>query len=180
MTSEITQQLISQLLERDARGLAKYGVTLDRKDLTTADWAQHMVEELLDAAGYALAVKREHDAIMVRFKDGALVVEPVAWLCVSPDGVQVDATARAMTMDDYARFGRTITPLYAFAEQKVIQSVGGTDRDEYLRGRRVGIELARNQVAEVIRHRGNQGDYTMLARELDSALNSELPGEREG
>lgn len=52
--SDVTRQLI----ERDQRGRAKYGTTLDRTDLTLADWLQHMAEELLDAAGYALAARR--------------------------------------------------------------------------------------------------------------------------
>ena len=53
--SDVTRQLI----ERDRAGLAKYGTTLDRTDLALTDWLQHLAEELLDAAGYALAAKRE-------------------------------------------------------------------------------------------------------------------------
>lgn len=57
--SDTTRELIRQLLARDAVGRAKYGTTLDRTDLTREQWLQHMVEELLDAAGYALAVARD-------------------------------------------------------------------------------------------------------------------------
>lgn len=53
--SEVTRQLI----ERDQRGRAKYGTSLDRTDMSLPDWLQHMAEELLDAAGYALAAKRD-------------------------------------------------------------------------------------------------------------------------
>lgn len=53
--SDVTRQLI----ERDRAGRAKYGTTLDRTDLAHTDWLQHLSEELLDAAGYALAAKRE-------------------------------------------------------------------------------------------------------------------------
>lgn len=53
--SDVTRQLI----ERDQRGLKKYGTNLDRTDLSLSDWLQHMAEELLDAAGYALAAKRK-------------------------------------------------------------------------------------------------------------------------
>lgn len=56
--SATTQALIDQLRQRDAAGRAKYGTTLDRTDLSHADWLQHMAEELLDAAGYAFAAKR--------------------------------------------------------------------------------------------------------------------------
>ena len=52
--SETTQRLIDMLRQRDAAGRAKYGTTLDRSDLTHAQWTQHLVEELLDGAGYAL------------------------------------------------------------------------------------------------------------------------------
>lgn len=64
MTSQITQQLIDQLVSRDAHGRSKYGVTLDRTDLTAPDWLQHMAEELMDGAGYALAAKREIERLM--------------------------------------------------------------------------------------------------------------------
>lgn len=48
-----------QLLARERVGLAKYGVTLDRRDLSAAEWLQHLAEELMDGAGYALCAKRE-------------------------------------------------------------------------------------------------------------------------
>ncbi len=57
--SKITQALITQIVERDLHGRKKYGVTLDRDDLTPNQWLQHMAEELMDGAGYALAAKRE-------------------------------------------------------------------------------------------------------------------------
>ena len=56
--SRTTQQLIDMLVSRDAVGRAKYGTSLDRTDLSADEWAQHMLEELLDAAGY-LARLRE-------------------------------------------------------------------------------------------------------------------------
>ena len=56
--SEVTRQLIA----RDQRGREKYGATLDRTDLPLSDWLQHMAEELMDAAGYALAAKRTAQA----------------------------------------------------------------------------------------------------------------------
>ena len=34
-------------------GKAKYGVGMDREDLTWSEWVQHLKEELLDAAIYA-------------------------------------------------------------------------------------------------------------------------------
>jgi hypothetical protein len=57
--SDVTDGLIEQLRSRDATGLAKYGTTLDRADLTAEQWLQHLTEELLDGAGYAQAATRE-------------------------------------------------------------------------------------------------------------------------
>lgn len=62
--SQTTQALIDMLVQRDQLGRAKYGVTLDREDLTHEQWLQHMAEEMLDGAGYALA------AIRAAAKDG--------------------------------------------------------------------------------------------------------------
>lgn len=49
--SQTTQSLICMLIDRDRLGRAKYGKTLDRTDLTHAEWLQHMAEEMLDGAG---------------------------------------------------------------------------------------------------------------------------------
>jgi hypothetical protein len=42
----------ADLLRRSEIGIAKYGVTLDRKDLSLRDWLQHAYEETLDQANY--------------------------------------------------------------------------------------------------------------------------------
>lgn len=52
-----TERLVRLLHDRHARGLAKYGTTLDRGDLTPEDWAQHAIEEALDLAGYLMRLK---------------------------------------------------------------------------------------------------------------------------
>jgi hypothetical protein len=42
-----------ELNERADEGFRKYGVTLERTDLTKEQWFQHLKEELLDACNYA-------------------------------------------------------------------------------------------------------------------------------
>ena len=59
--SNTTAALIALLQQRDALGRAKYGTTLDRTDLSLRDWLQHQLEELRDAAGYAMAAIRKLD-----------------------------------------------------------------------------------------------------------------------
>jgi hypothetical protein len=42
----------ADLLARSERGLAKYGTTLARTDLTRAEWLRHAYEEAMDLALY--------------------------------------------------------------------------------------------------------------------------------
>ena len=56
---QTTDQLVDIIRQRAVAGLKKYGVTLDRKDLTTAQWLRHLLEELCDGAGYILAAERK-------------------------------------------------------------------------------------------------------------------------
>lgn len=42
----------ADLLRRSELGIAKYGMTLDRTDLSLRDWLQHAYEETLDQANY--------------------------------------------------------------------------------------------------------------------------------
>lgn len=47
------------LISRANKGLIKYGVTTERRDLSTLEWLQHLQEELLDAAVYIERLKQE-------------------------------------------------------------------------------------------------------------------------
>ena len=51
--SHVTDSIINELRKRDATGVVKYGVTLDRTDLSLDQWMQHLIEELMDAVHYA-------------------------------------------------------------------------------------------------------------------------------
>ena len=54
----IASSIIKQIKERADVGLNKYGVTLDRDDLTQEEWIQHAIEEALDFAGYLTKLKQ--------------------------------------------------------------------------------------------------------------------------
>jgi hypothetical protein len=67
--------LIDRIEFRQQVGERKYGHSIDRDDLTRAEWLQHLQEELLDAIQYAiragekeLATKLAQDAIDVQRK----------------------------------------------------------------------------------------------------------------
>lgn len=53
------RSVIEKIKERVAKGLAKYGVTTDRKDLTHAQWLKHAQEEAMDLAVYLEKVMGE-------------------------------------------------------------------------------------------------------------------------
>lgn len=48
----VVEAVRTDLLQRSRLGIAKYGVTLDRTDLSLRDWLQHAYEETLDQANY--------------------------------------------------------------------------------------------------------------------------------
>jgi len=52
MTDPIVEAVRLKLLGRSQTGLHKYGVGLDRQDLSRRQWLIHLQEELLDAACY--------------------------------------------------------------------------------------------------------------------------------
>lgn len=60
---ETTNELCAIIKQRAEHGLKKYGVSLDRKDLTHEEWLQHLLEEVCDAGGYILAAQREAKSI---------------------------------------------------------------------------------------------------------------------
>jgi hypothetical protein len=48
----IVSSIIKQFEERSIKGKKKYGVDLDRTDLTLLEWLQHAKEEAMDLALY--------------------------------------------------------------------------------------------------------------------------------
>ena len=52
MQDEIVNRVRTKLAERSAVGIAKYGTTMARTDLSRLDWLRHAQEELLDGAVY--------------------------------------------------------------------------------------------------------------------------------
>lgn len=61
--SKVEEKIVTALRERAERGEKKYGVTMERNDLTFPQWLQHLQEELLDAAVYVEKLKEEYAKI---------------------------------------------------------------------------------------------------------------------
>lgn len=62
--SKIEDEVCEEIQARAERGLNKYGVTMEREDLNTREWLQHLLEELLDAAVYVKRLQKEYDEIV--------------------------------------------------------------------------------------------------------------------
>ena len=52
LLSKVEDSVADKLQRRAAAGLAKYGVTMDRTDLSRLDWLIHAQEEAMDLAVY--------------------------------------------------------------------------------------------------------------------------------
>lgn len=50
--SKLEDKVCEKIKGRAEVGKAKYGVTMERTDLTTLEWLTHLQEELMDAAVY--------------------------------------------------------------------------------------------------------------------------------
>ena len=59
MKDGIVKAVIDKFKRRSEVGIQKYGVTLERDDLTPEEWAEHMQDELMDAILYLERLKQE-------------------------------------------------------------------------------------------------------------------------
>jgi len=55
--SKLLAKVFAEFIEREERGVKKYGTTMDRNDLSLSEWIQHLKEELLDAICYLQKVQ---------------------------------------------------------------------------------------------------------------------------
>lgn len=64
----IINSVCKKLISRSVRGLKKYGVTLDRDDLSFKEWLIHTQEEALDTANYLeklIQLEEEREQLML-------------------------------------------------------------------------------------------------------------------
>ena len=61
-----------KILQRADVGKRKYGVTMERKDLSTIEWLVHLQEELMDAAVYVERLIKEFEKVVATVTEGDL------------------------------------------------------------------------------------------------------------
>jgi hypothetical protein len=54
----VVTSIINQFIERSEKGKAKYGVDLDRKDLSLLEWIEHAKQEHMYAILYLEKIKQ--------------------------------------------------------------------------------------------------------------------------
>ena len=57
-TDSIVDSIIDQFVERASFGKTKYGVDLDREDLSVLEWIEHAKQEHMDAILYLEKLKK--------------------------------------------------------------------------------------------------------------------------
>ena len=58
-TTDIELQVVTDILERQKKGLAKYGMSVADNPLPLREWLEHQYQELLDAAIYCRRAMEE-------------------------------------------------------------------------------------------------------------------------
>jgi hypothetical protein len=58
-TDSVVFEVIKEFGERAEKGYEKYGTDMDRTDLSVADWAQHLREELMDGLVYLTRLRKD-------------------------------------------------------------------------------------------------------------------------
>ena len=59
MRDSIVEAVLNQFKQRSEVGIQKYGVTLDRNDLSTLEWINHAQQEAMDFVLYLEKLKHE-------------------------------------------------------------------------------------------------------------------------
>lgn len=55
----IVNTVIKRMVDRHEQGMVTYGMTMEDNPLSAAQWIDHTIEELLDAACYLERLKKE-------------------------------------------------------------------------------------------------------------------------
>lgn len=99
----VTEELVGQLRGRAIFGLGKYKQTLASNPLRDDQWLQHLIEELLDAAGYAQTLRRR----LARGKLSGLL-EARAFVRIGCAGEVAGFSTSEATADEWRKAGHPV------------------------------------------------------------------------
>ncbi len=74
MSDKNVEAVKRRLDEREAKGMATYGVTTDKAGLPALEWLQHFQDELLDGAVYAEQLKTAIKLIVKATREDCAII----------------------------------------------------------------------------------------------------------
>ena len=66
--SKVEDEVCEEIQERAKVGLKKYGVTMERDDLTHDEWLEHLQHELMDAIVYVQRLRTREQTLEVKLR----------------------------------------------------------------------------------------------------------------
>tara|TARA_X000001036_G_scaffold423296_1_gene447065 strand:+ start:601 stop:879 length:279 start_codon:yes stop_codon:yes gene_type:complete len=83
--SSIEDKVCEKIQKRAEVGKSKYGVTMERTDLSTIEWLTHLQEELMDAAVYVERLLGDLSAALKGYGKEKPVEEPDGFVEICMD-----------------------------------------------------------------------------------------------
>ena len=79
--SKVEDEVCEEIQERAKVGLNKYGVTMERDDLTHDEWLEHLQHELMDAIVYVQRLRTREQTLEAKLRElmNASANASVAW-----------------------------------------------------------------------------------------------------
>lgn len=110
VVDSIVEAVISKIRTRSEIGIAKYGITLDRKDYSTIDWIDAAIEEQMDNILYLTRLKQDIKALEEKLSalEASKEANTVHLRYYNSDGTEIESL-NALTADtpkpSYLRYG---------------------------------------------------------------------------
>ncbi len=76
--SRVEDEVCEMIQQRAKVGLNKYGVTMEREDLTHDEWLEHLQHELMDAIVYIQRLRTREESIVQKLQRLINEPEPVS------------------------------------------------------------------------------------------------------
>ena len=67
--SKVEDEVCEEIQERAKVGLNKYGVTMERDDLTHDEWLEHLQHELMDAIVYLQRLRTREQTLEAKLRE---------------------------------------------------------------------------------------------------------------
>lgn len=108
-TDSVVFEIIKEFGDRAKKGYDKYGTDMDRTDLTTAQWAQHLREELMDALVYLTRLKKDIELMEEKLaaieKQPDIKARPIKYHMVGTEVVSNEMPAEDTPKPNYLKYG---------------------------------------------------------------------------